>query len=74
MSVDDYEASGLDFSVSVPTEIVGMTLYGPGGLVAAFRRNEDGDIVEVEPEDAVIGVAIDKDLRTRWLTIRDADG
>lgn len=66
--MDNYE-----FSVDLPSEISGMTLYGPDGVIAAFRRNEAGEIVEVDAEDAVIGVAIDAELRSRWLTIRDAE-
>lgn len=56
------------------TTIEGFTVHGPDGIVAAFRRDEDGEMVEVDLEDAIVGAQIDvSTLRTRWLTVRDAE-
>lgn len=69
-----WEPSGVhvDFDPPLPATIRSVTLHSGDGVVAAFQVLEDGTWVEVEPDDAVVGVVIDHERRARWLTIRDA--
>ncbi len=64
-------ADDATFGAVGPSVTVGITIHSEAGVVAAFRQDENGHLVEVEPEDAIVGVHVDENLRSRWMSVRD---